>query len=97
VEVFCERRHVVIEGDDWYGPVRWTDSDGAGGALADDALVERAEMLVDGSLNPDGEFLRAAAAGVPAWPSFAVAVEAHRAADACYRSAAAGGAPSDVR
>ena len=28
VEIFCERRYIVIEGDDWFGPVHWTDTDG---------------------------------------------------------------------
>ena len=34
VEIFCERRHIVIEGDDWFGPVTWTDHNGDGGSLA---------------------------------------------------------------
>ena len=29
VEIFCERRYIVIEGDDWFGPVHWTDTDGS--------------------------------------------------------------------
>ena len=32
VEVFCEHRWAMLEGDDWYGPVAWTDSDGAQGS-----------------------------------------------------------------
>jgi predicted dehydrogenase len=97
VEVFCERRHVVIDGDDWFGPVRWTDADATEGRLEGQALHEAAEALVDGSLNPDAEFLRAAECGQPTWPDVAVAVEAHRAADACYRSAALGGAAVALR
>jgi predicted dehydrogenase len=91
VEVFCERRHIVIEGDDWYGPVSWTDSDGATGSLEGEALEAAALPLLDGSMNPDGEFVRAVVEGRPAHPDFATAVEAHRVVDAMYRSAAAGG------
>jgi predicted dehydrogenase len=91
VEVLCERRHVVIEGDDWFGPVSWTDADGSTGSLADDSLVDAVTPLVEGSLNPDGEFVRAIASGVPAHPDFATAVEAHRVVDAIYASAARGG------
>ncbi len=86
-EIFCERRFVVIEGDDWFGPVRWTDTDGAERSLEGDELVAAAELLVDGSLNPDGEFLRAFAAGVPSWPDVDTAVAAHRVVDAMYTSA----------
>lgn len=91
VEIFAERRFVVIEGDDWFGPVGWTDADGTDGSLEGQGLWEAAEVLVDGTLNPDGEFLLAARDGRPSWPDVSVAVEAHRAADACYRSAAQDG------
>jgi len=91
VEVFCERRHVVIEGDDWYGPVSWTDSDGTTGQLDGDALEAAALPLLDGSMNPDGEFVRAVVEGRAAHPDFATAVEAHRIVGAMYRSALAGG------
>ncbi len=91
VEVFCERRHVVIEGDDWYGPVSWLDSDGSGGSLAGDELEAAALALLDGSMNPDGEFVKAVVERRAAHPDFATAVEAHRIVDAMYRSAAAGG------
>ncbi len=91
VEVFCERRHVVIEGDDWYGPVSWTDGDGVTGSLEGDALEEAALPLLDGSMNPDAEFVRSVASGRPAHPDFATAVHAHRIVDAMYRSAASGG------
>jgi predicted dehydrogenase len=100
VEVFCERRYVAVEGDDWFGPVRWTDTDGSGGSLEDAELVAEAERLAEasapwgvGSLNPDGDFVRCAQEGRPAWPDLDVAVAAHRAVDACYRSAATGGVP----
>jgi predicted dehydrogenase len=91
VEVFCERRHIVIEGNDWYGPVSWTDSDGATGSLGDAELEAAALALLDGSMNPDGEFVASIVHGVAAHPDFATAVEAHRVVDAMYRSAAEGG------
>lgn len=88
VEVFCERRHIVIEGDDWFGPVSWTDADGSNGVLEGDALVDAVTPLMDGSMNPDGEFVRAVTERRAAHPDFATAVEAHRVVDAIYRSAA---------
>jgi len=88
VEVFCERRYIVIEGDDWFGPVHWTDSDGTGGSLERDAIVDAVTPLMEGSMNADGEFIRAVAQRVPAHPDFATAVRAHRIVDAMYRSAA---------
>lgn len=91
VEVFCERRHIVIEGDDWYGPVSWLDADGTSGSLGGDEIEAAALPLLDGSMNPDGEFVKAVVEGRAAHPDFATAVEAHRIVDAMYRSAAAGG------
>ncbi len=99
IEIFCERRYVALDGDDWYGPVRWTDSDGAEHVLEGAALERAAAELLGGRgdptpvpINPDAAFIAAARAGTPAWPSFATAVEAHRVAEAMYRSAAAQGA-----
>jgi predicted dehydrogenase len=91
VEVFCEQRWVVIDGDDWWGPVTWTDSDGTTGTLEGEALGEAARALVEGSPNPDAAFLVAAMSGEQTWPDFGTAVEAHRVVDAVYRSANAGG------
>jgi predicted dehydrogenase len=91
VEVFCERRHIVIEGDDWFGPVGWADADGATGALEGDELVAAVAPLLDGSMNPDGDFIRAVSAQEAANPDFAVALAAHRVVDAMYQSAALGG------
>jgi predicted dehydrogenase len=92
VEIFCERRYIVIEGDDWYGPVHWTDSDGSSGSLGGDEIVAAVEPFVDGSMNPDGEFVRAVVEGRPASPDFATALRAHRIVDAMYRSAELQGA-----
>jgi predicted dehydrogenase len=91
VEIFCERRYIVIEGDDWFGPVHWTDTDGTEHTLQGEALELAAGPLVDGELNPDGEFVRAAAVGLPSWPTFDTAVDAHRVVDAMYASAREGG------
>lgn len=95
VEVFCERRHVVIEGD-WFGPVEWTDTDGGTGRLQGDELVAETTPLATGGHNPDVAFVRAVADGEPAWPDLTVGVAAHRVVDAMYRSAAAGGDHVDV-
>jgi myo-inositol 2-dehydrogenase/D-chiro-inositol 1-dehydrogenase len=91
VEVFCERRHVVIEGDDWFGPVSWTDADGATGELSGGELAEATADLSAGGPNPDGAFVRAVLDGAPAFPDFATALAAHRVVDAMYRSAASDG------
>ena len=48
VEVFCEQRWIALDGDDWYGPVRWTDSNGCGGVLEGPEIVGRGEELLDG-------------------------------------------------
>ena len=95
-ELICERRFVELDGDDWFGPVRWTDADGTTGALEGEALAARASTLIDGDPNPDVAFVRAAIDHTPAWPSFDTAVAAHRVVDAMYRSAAAAGAPVEV-
>ena len=91
VEIFCERRHVVIEGDDWFGPVSWTDTDGTTGSLAGDELSAAVAPMRDGTDNPDGEFVRAVLEGRAATPDLHTAVSAHRIVDAMYASAAADG------
>lgn len=96
IELFCERRWIALDGDDWFGPVRWTDTDGRDHVLEGAELEARAVELLGCSTNPDAEFIAAARAGTPAWPTFATAVEAHRVAEAMYRSAAADGAAVDV-
>ncbi len=96
IEVFCERRFIAIDGDDWFGPVAWTDTDGTTGSLAGDALVEATSPKLDSDPNPDVVFIIAALARQPAFPDFAVAVDAHRVADAMYRSAHGNGKPMVV-
>jgi predicted dehydrogenase len=95
--VFCERAHYVLEGD-VRGPVRWT-VEGDGGAFTGSGSVEGADLLRAResaglpTRNPDVAFVTAVAAGTPASPDLAEALPAHRAAEAAYRSAAAGGTP----
>lgn len=90
VEIFCERRSVVIEGD-WLGPVTWIDHDGGSGRLEGDDLVRAATNLVPGDPNPDAAFLRAVASGQRAHPDALVALRAHEVVDAAYRSARSDG------
>jgi predicted dehydrogenase len=94
IEAMCERRFVSLEGDDWLGPVRWEDADGTIGMM-EGSLLE-SEWPVVGPRNPADAFLVAASTGTPAWPDVRTALGAHRLADACYRSAAAGGAPVEL-
>lgn len=96
VEIFCERRHIVIEGDDWFGPVSWTDADGVTGSLGADDLVAAVAPMRDGSDNPDGEFIRAIHESRAATPDLFTAVKAHQIVDAMYASAANDGAAIDV-
>jgi predicted dehydrogenase len=88
VEVFCARRYIHLDGDDWTGPVHWTDTDGSEHHLEGDALQSAVEAagLLEGPANADAAFLQAAINGTPAWPDFTVAVQAHEVVDAMYRS-----------
>lgn len=88
VEVFCERRWAVLEGDDWFGPVSWLDSDGTEHSIVGEEVAQAVLPLLDGPANPDAAFIAAAARGEPAHPDFATALRAHVVADAIYRSAA---------
>ena len=91
VEVFCQNRTVVIAGDDWFGPVTWSDADGSSGSLEGEALIDAVAGLAVGDANPDGAFVRAAVGGESGYPDFAVALEAHRIVEAMYESARRGG------
>jgi predicted dehydrogenase len=104
VEVFCERAHIALEGDQ-HGPVRWTyETDGAEvpGLPRPSGSVEGADLrtvLAASGLvarNPDEAFIEAVATGGTGYPSMAEALRAQLLADACYRSAARGGAPRAV-
>lgn len=96
VEIFCERRDITIEGDDWYGPVSWSNTDGDAHALAGDELSAAVAPLREGSENPDAQFVHAALAGSPTTPDFTDAVKAHRIIDAMYTSAERDGASVEV-
>jgi predicted dehydrogenase len=89
IEVFCERRHLVVE-NDHLGPVRWTTTGEGSVELEGEDLVAECRRRGLRFGNPDGAFVRAVAAGVPAWPGFAEAVRAHRVVDAVYAAAATG-------
>jgi predicted dehydrogenase len=93
VELFSERLYVAVEGD-WSGPVRYRFAgDAAETVLEGDALAAEARARGARLGNPDGSFLRAIRDERPAWPSLHDALPAHELVDACYASAAAGGAP----
>ncbi len=96
VEVFCERRDITIEGDDWFGPVMWSNTEGDSHSLAGDDLVAAVVPTREGSDNPDECFVRAVLAGSPATPDFDQAVEAHRIIEAMYTSAAGNGRSVEV-
>ena len=96
VEVFCEKRTVIIAGDDWFGPVTWSDADGTTGSLGGEELTERTAPIAHSDPNPDAAFVRCAVDGTPGFPAFDTALEAHRIVEAMYRSAAAGGDSVDV-
>ncbi|MGF1597457.1 MAG: Gfo/Idh/MocA family protein [Acidimicrobiales bacterium] len=90
VEVFCRDAVVTLAGD-WWGPVSCDD----GAAVVELGGEELGAAVDDDGLgtNPDAAFVEAVRGGRPAFPDFATALEAHRLADAAYRSAADGGRP----
>jgi len=94
LEVHCERAFLSVT-EDWFGPVRWT-VDGETVEWSGDELLAECERRGIPTVLPEGEFVRAVAAGVPAWPDATVALRAHELCDAIYRSAAAGGVPIEV-
>ncbi|WP_426570901.1 Gfo/Idh/MocA family protein [Aquihabitans sp. McL0605] len=95
VEVLCERRHLVVEGD-WDGPLTWTTTGGDERVLQDDDLLEACAAAGLEVADPDGAFVRAVAGGVPSSPTMRDAVRPHELVDAIYRSAAEGGTRVEV-
>ncbi|MGN6695563.1 MAG: Gfo/Idh/MocA family protein [Aquihabitans sp.] len=91
VEVLCERRHLVVEGD-WDGPLTWTTTGDEEQVLEGEALIAACHEAGLTVADPDGSFVRAVASGEPAWPSLREAVRPHEVVDAIYRSAADAGA-----
>jgi predicted dehydrogenase len=90
IELFCERLHIVVEGD-LVGPVRWQFTGEAPQVLEGDELTAELRRRGDVGSNPARTFIDAVAAGGPASPCFADALPAHRIVDSIYRSADAGG------
>jgi UDP-N-acetyl-2-amino-2-deoxyglucuronate dehydrogenase len=92
VEVLCERLFVALEGD-FAGPVRWQFAGDEEKVLAGrDLRIAIAEAGDSKTVNPATAFLAAVRDGIPAHPSLAEAVAAHRVVDAIYASAGADGA-----
>lgn len=87
VEIFCENRTIIISGDDWFGPVTWSDADGTTGSLAGDELLEKTAPIAERHPNPDAAFVLAAIDNAPGYPDFGIALEAHRVVEAMYASA----------
>ena len=90
VEVFCQRAVLTLSGD-WSGPVEVEDPSGAIERLEGERLAKAAAECDGLGTNPDADFVTAVRSGRSAYPDFVVATDAHRLADAAYRSAAEGG------
>ena len=103
IEVFCENALLWLD-DDGMGPVHVEQSAGAHqveartgeGLVAGLSLPDEYREGLAPYVVADRDFLEAVAAGRPPSPGFEVALSAHRVADAAYRSAALGGAPTAV-
>jgi predicted dehydrogenase len=96
VEVFCENRTVIIAGDDWFGPVTWSDRDGSTGSLEGEELLAKTAPLAHTHANPDAAFVLTAINNEPGFPDFSIALEAHRIVEAMYESARNEGANINV-
>jgi predicted dehydrogenase len=97
LEVICEHAFLTVE-HDVMGPVTWTRP-GEQGSLEGGELFGAVAERHDGHTpNQDAGFVEAVASGVPGpHPDMRTALRAHVVVDGIYRSAAAGGAPMDVR
>lgn len=103
IEVFCEQALLWLD-DDGEGPIHVETSDGSHEVAASTAGEWAARLDVPDeyrvALAPyaaaDRAFLEAVRAGRAPDPGFDVALAAHHVADAAYRSAALGGAPTAV-
>lgn len=92
VEVFCREMVYTLSGD-WNGPVSAEDPSGYISALDGSALRQAATAGDGRGTNPDADFIEAIRSARRAYPDFALAAQAHRLADAAYRSAADDGRP----
>ncbi|HZQ86903.1 MAG TPA: Gfo/Idh/MocA family oxidoreductase [Acidimicrobiales bacterium] len=103
IEVFCERAFVWLD-DDMGGPVHLVRDGGDQIVPTPTAAGWIDQLAVPPAWRPglaayaaaDRAFLTALAAGTRPAPGFDVAVAAHLVADAAYRSAGLGGAPTPV-
>ena len=94
VELFCLNAVLSLVGD-WSGPVSIETSESV--RSVENTELTDAAFAGDGlGSNADAAFIDAVRTGEPAYPDFTVALEAHRLADAAYRSAADGGQPVDL-
>jgi predicted dehydrogenase len=96
VDVLCERLWCSLDGSYWTGPIEWHFTGHDRQRAEGEELAEFARALGHTQLNPDHAFALAASARRPATPDFAVAERAHAVVDACYRSAAGGGAVVEI-
>lgn len=92
VELFKMGGVFGLEGD-WNGPVTAELAAGTSVTMSDNVLAAAAHEVDGLGTNPDADFIAAVKSESQAYPSFALALEAHRIVDAAYRSAADGGIP----
>lgn len=95
VEVFTRGGYFSLEGD-WNGPIVYDLAESPAGPARSGtyrgrSLLEACAELGRDGFQPDVDFVDAVLDGRPATPDFTVALQAHRLADAAYRSSAAGG------
>ncbi len=96
VEVICENLWCALEGDEWFGPVRWIRTGCEMRSAKGGRLVELLREIPATLGNPDEAFVRAALNARPANPDVQTALRAHVLVDAAYRSVAQQGAPISV-
>ncbi len=95
VEVFTLKGYFSLEGD-WNGPVTYDIAETeagppSSGKFEGRSLQKQCARLGGHGQQPDVDFVEAVLDGRPAYPDLAIALAAHRLADAAYRSAEAGG------
>ncbi len=91
VEVFGTTLWAKLQGE-WFGDVSWNRGGDTQTLTGSELLAEAARRDPLAGVNPDGAFVRAVRDGGPAYPDMRSALRAHAVVDACYASAADGGA-----
>ena len=91
VEVFGTTLWAKLQGE-WFGEVSWNRGGDTETLTGAPLLAEAARRNPAAGVNPDGAFVRAVRDGTPADPDMRSALRAHAVVDACYLSAAQGGA-----